>query len=147
MVIQPARKSDKTAWLQMRERLWPASSGEHANEVERYFSGDLREPMEVLLAFDEQGDAIGFLELSIRHYAENCLTDRVAFIEGWYVEPSARRAGVGKALIRAAETWGRTQGCTELGSNTELDNKTSIAAHFALGFGDAGAIRCFKKNL
>jgi aminoglycoside 6'-N-acetyltransferase I len=131
----------------MRERLWPAEPGEHAREIDRYFAGTLGEPVEVLLAFNERGEALGFIELSIRRYAEDCVTDRVAFIEGWYVEPFARRSGVGRALVRAAETWGRSQGCTELGSDTEFQNEASIAAHFALGFSDAGAIRCFKKNL
>ena len=131
----------------MRESLWPAYTGVHVNEIERYFSGGLQEPLEVLLAFDDNEAAIGFIELSIRRYAEDCVTDRVAFIEGWYVEPAARRSGVGKALVRAAETWGKSQGCAELASDTEIDNDGSIAAHFALGFNDAGAIRCFKKNL
>jgi len=109
----------------MRERLWPSHPGEHAREIERYFAGELREPIEVLLAFDDAGSAIGFIELSIRAYAEGCITDHVAFIEGWYVEPNERGKGVGAALIRAAEAWARSQGCTELASDTQIDNVAS----------------------
>lgn len=88
----------------MREALRPFPARAHAGEIERYFAGTLREPVEVLIAFDERAAAIGFIELSIRAYAEGCVTDRVAFVEGWYVEPMARGNGVGAALIRAAAT-------------------------------------------
>ena len=35
--------------------------------------------------------------------------------------------------------------CQEFGSDTQFDNTTSIAAHLALGFDDAGALRSFRK--
>jgi aminoglycoside 6'-N-acetyltransferase I len=129
----------------MRSALWPAS--DHTHAIDRYFAGEVREPLEVLMAFDEQGAAIGFIELSIRAYAEGCETDRVAFVEGWYVEPDVRGAGVGAALITAAEEWARSQGCTELASDTEADNESSAAAHLALGFVETAVVRCFKKSL
>jgi hypothetical protein len=62
--------------------------GQHEREIAGYLSGARREPQEVLLAFDDQNRALGFIELSIRAYAEGCTSSRVAFIEGWYVEPS-----------------------------------------------------------
>jgi aminoglycoside 6'-N-acetyltransferase I len=86
-------------------------------------------------------------ELSVRPCAEGCLTSRVAYLEGWYVVPEARRRGVGRALLQEAEDWGRTQGCTEFASDTQPDNDGSIAAHRALGFEDAGLVRCFRKEL
>ena len=99
------------------------------------------------LQIDEQRQAIGFIELSIRAYAEGCKTDRVAFVEGWYVDPAARSSGVGRTLIDAAETWGRSQGCVELGSDAEVDNLGSAAAHRAVGFRETGVVRCFLKSL
>lgn len=147
LLVRTAKPSDRGVWERMRSRLWPSPPGEHSAENNRYFSGDLREPSEVLLAFDARGEALGLIELSLRAHAEGCVTDRVAYIEGWYVEAEARRRGVGGALVFAAEAWARSQGCTELASDAEIDNHGSIAAHFALGFEDAGAIRCFKKTL
>jgi hypothetical protein len=35
----------------------------------------------------------------------------------------------------------------ELGSDTEFDNLASAAAHRALGFEEAGVIRCFIKSI
>ena len=117
---------------------------------------DLSRPSRlVLLALIAVGGAalfwgkglVGFAELSLRPYAEDCRTSPVAFLEGWYVAPSMRRRGVGRALVRAAEEWGRAQGCREFGSDTQFDNSASIAAHLALGFDDAGALRSFRKDL
>ena len=147
MEIRPVQQGDRESWERLRNALWPSPAREHAGEIDRYFAGRSSEPLEVLLAFDEQGRAIGLIELSIRPSAEGCETDRVAFVEGWYVVPDARGKGVGAALIDAAESWARSQGCTELGSDTEVDNVASAAAHMAVGFIETGVLRCFKKLL
>ena len=147
MLIRSVSKADRDSWERMRQALWPSPAREHGGTIDRYFAGALPEPMEVLLAFDEQGQAIGLIELSIRAYAEGCATDRVAFVEGWYVEPTVRMKDVGSALIRAAEDWARSQSCTELGSDTELENVQSSAAHLAVGFTETGVVRCFLKSV
>lgn len=147
MTIRPAREADRSSWERMRESLWPSRPGRHARDIDRFFAGEAREPLEVLLAFDDRGEAVGFLELSIRPYAEGCVTDRVAFVEGWYVEPTARGRGNGAALVAAAESWARSQGCVELGSDAEADDLASAAAHRAVGFEETGVVRCFRKAL
>jgi|SRR5580765_716508 aminoglycoside 6'-N-acetyltransferase I len=146
--VRPATPDDAAGWLRMRDALWPHhEAGSHAGEVEQYFAGKLRMPLEVLLAFDETGTAVGFAELSIRSYAEHCETDRVAYLEGWYVDQGFRRQGVGRALVAAAEDWGIEQGCTEFGSDAVLENEVSAVAHRALGFEETVRLRCFKKVL
>ena len=104
-------------------------------------------PLEVLIAEDGEGRAVGFAELSIRAYAEGCETDRVAFLEGWYVEPEYRGRGAGRALVEAADAWAAAQGCTEFGSDALIDNTASAAAHAAVGFEEVAQIRCFLKRL
>ena len=143
--VRRALHIDSAAWLRMREALWPDE--DVTADVELYFSGTLEMPLEVLVAVDGFGQLIGFAELSIRRYAEGCLTNRVAYLEGWYVEPQQRRHGVGGALVAAAEAWARTQGCTEFASDALLDNDVSASAHRALGFEEVERIRCFKKSL
>ena len=146
--VRPARREDTDAWLRMRRALWPEHGGSyHEAEIEKYFAGRLRMPLEVLLAFDDTGRAIGFAELNIRAYAEGCDTDRIAFLEGWYVGEHARRQGVGRALIEATERWGREQGCTEFASDALADNDLSLRAHLAVGFSEVEVIRCFRKPL
>ena len=132
----------------MRLALWPEGSiAGHTREVDQFFAGALHMPLAVLIAVDDADAVVGFVELSIRNYAEDCATDRVAYLEGWYVVPEARRRGVGRALVTAAEAWGRSQGCTECGSDALIDNDVSAAAHRALGFTETVQIRCFKKIL
>jgi aminoglycoside 6'-N-acetyltransferase I len=132
----------------MRQALWPDDeSASHAREIEQFFAGGLRMPLAVLIATDAAGAALGFAELSIRSCAEACVTDRVAYLEGWYVVPEARRHGVGRALVEAAEEWARSQRCTEFGSDALIENDASAAAHRALGFVETAQIRCFRKPL
>jgi aminoglycoside 6'-N-acetyltransferase I len=141
--------NDAAIWLRMRQALWPEQDppGTHADEIERFFAGKLSEPLAVLLATNGSGTALGFAELSIRSYAEGCVTDRVAYLEGWYVVPEARRRGVGRALVGASEAWARSQGCSEFASDALIDDTSSAAAHLALGFVEAAQIRCFRKTL
>ena len=146
MQIRPIEKSDRSEWLRMRCTLWPGNQTALAEEVDRFFAGSLREPRAVLVA-DEDGGLVGLMELSIRSHAEGCLTDRVAYVEAWYVDPRVRRRGVGRALIAAAEDWARAQGCTELASDSESDNRISQLAHLASGFDEVGQIRCYRKKL
>jgi aminoglycoside 6'-N-acetyltransferase I len=145
--VRPVVPADAPRWLALRQALWPEGSQEnHAREIEEFLAGRLRMPLQVLVA--EAGDDLaGFVELSIRPYAEGCETDRVAYLEGWYVAPRFRRRGVGRALVARAEAWGREQGCSEFASDALLDNTVSHAAHRALGFEDVVAIRCFRKPL
>jgi len=144
MLIRPVERNDRGSWLRMRDALWPAA--DHSDAIDRYFAGEAREPLQVLVAFDDE-KLIGSIELSIRAYAEGCETDRVAFVEGWYVDPDSRGTGVGAALIRAAEEWARSRGCAEIASDTESDNVSSAAAHRALGFEETAVVRCFRKSL
>jgi aminoglycoside 6'-N-acetyltransferase I len=156
--VRSATRADAHDWLRLRQALWPDDAREehagdeharegHAREIERYFAGQLHEPVEVLLARDAAGTAIGLAELSIRSHAEGCVTDRVAYLEGWYVVPEARRQGVGRALVAAADVWARRLGCTEFASDAVIDNHVSDRVHRALGFVETAQIRTYRKLL
>src|SRR5262245_42904241 len=132
--VRAADFRDIDDWVRMRTALWPHDCEEHRASADRFFAGHRHEPAEVLLAFDDKGRAIGFVELSIRNIVDSCETDRVAYLEGWYVEPAARREGVGAALIAGAERWAVQQGCTEFGSDSLIGNDVSELAHLAVGF-------------
>ena len=147
MIVRSIQQSDSADWERMRQQLWPSATGEHAAEIELFFKGDRRNPAEVLIAVGESGRAIGFAELSIRPYAEDCYSGWVAYLEGWFVEYSARGKGVGGALVKAAEEWARAQGCTEFASDTEIGNVMSATAHERLGFEEVNRIVCYRKAL
>lgn len=146
--VRPLQPGDGPAWLRLRRALWPeGSEAEHAHEIAAFFAGRSDDPLAVLVAVDATNGVLGFVELSIRHHAEGCTTNRVTYLEGWYVVPELRRQGVGAALVRAAEAWARTQGCTEFASDAARTNDVSAAAHAAVGFAQVGEIRCFRKAL
>ena len=148
VLVRPVVRSDASRWLAMRRELWPqGSAGEHEEEIEAFFAGRRREPLAVLIAEDSGGQPLGFAELSIRPHAEGCRTDRVGYLEGWFVARQARRRGVGRALVEAAERWASGQGCTELASDSQPDDVRSRAAHLAAGFADVGLVRCYRKDL
>lgn len=149
ITVRPVRRQDAQAWLGMRMALWPEDvEGEHRDEIERFFAGDFpRWPWCVFIAEDVPGRAAGFAEVSVRPYAQGCTGNRVAYLEGWFVLPEARNRGVGRALVRAAEEWGRSQGCREFASDADPRNDVSRTAHGALGFVEVGLVRCFRKDL
>ncbi|HET9225314.1 MAG TPA: GNAT family N-acetyltransferase [Thermoanaerobaculia bacterium] len=148
ITVRPVRPGDARLWCKVRHALWPEGSiEEHAGEIDDFFAGRLREPLAVLVAEEVPGRLLGFAELSIRAQAEGCATDRIGYLEGWYVLPEARARGVGRALVEAAEDWARAQGCVEFASDAEADNELSAVAHRALGFTEVGLIRCFRKDL
>ena len=69
---------------------------------------------------------IGFLELSLRSYAEGTSDSAVPYVEGWFVRSDARGKGAGKALMEKAMEWARTSGFAHLASDTDLSNEGSI---------------------
>ncbi len=145
--VRPVRPTDAARWLELRCELWPGGRGEELhNDIAAFFAGTAREPIAVLVA-ERDTHLIGFVELSIRACAEGCITNHVAFLEGWYVVPAERRTGVGRALVRAAECWGRDAGCVEFASDAQPSNFDSIGAHMAVGFENAGMVVCFRKSL
>lgn len=144
--VRIARAEDQMEWLRMRYALWPTHElVEHVTEINAYFM----EPGTgvVFVAPQPTGGLHGFVEVSIRTYAEDCATDNVGYIEGWYVDPHMRRRGVGQSLIAAAEAWAVAQGCTEMGSDTKLQNVVSQAAHARLGYVETERLVHFKKLL
>lgn len=148
MRIAPASREYLGPWSEMRYALWTWDSPQdHAQEAEdEFLTGN--PDRAAFLAFDEAGAAIGFAEASLRRdYVEGCETSPVAYLEGIYVRPEAREAGVGRALADAAGDWGRAKGCTEFASDALLENVDSHAFHAAIGFAETGRVVYFRKGL
>lgn len=125
--------------------LWPASLHDHRAEIDEHFT-TRPEAAECLLA-EVDGRVVGFAEVGLRAYAEDCLTSPVGYLEGIYVIETERGRGVGRALVAAGEQWARAKGCTEMASDRELANEPSGLFHEALGYQEVERIVCFKKAL
>ncbi len=78
---------------------------------------------------------------------EGCETSPVGYIEAWYVDEHARGQKLGRELILAAEHWAREKGCTEMASDTWLENEASITAHLRLGYSEVERLVHFAKRL
>ncbi|MBV8171599.1 MAG: GNAT family N-acetyltransferase, partial [Candidatus Eremiobacteraeota bacterium] len=89
----------------------------------------------------------GFIEVRLRPYADGCDTSPVGYIEGWYVEPASRRSGIGRRLVAAAEQWARARGCSEMASDSLLDNENGRRAHEHLGYAEVEQAVRFRKDL
>ncbi len=147
MPIRDATHDDQSDWLRMRSALWPhASAAEHRAEMAEQLA-DQHRTFAVFVADGRDGQLIGFLEASLRRYAEGCDTSPVGYIEGWYVDGAARRQGIGEQLVGAAEQWARDRGCTEMASDCLIDNAVSWQAHLALGYEEAERLIHFRKLL
>lgn len=145
IIIRNVSAEDKDEWLRLRMALWPDNTAaETLAEMDKILSDPLTP---VFVAARENGKLGGFLEGGLRKYADGCDTSPVGYIEGWYVDEDLRRQGVGGKLVRALEDWTREQGCTELASDTWLDNEISIQAHFALGYEETERLIHFRKKL
>jgi len=101
----------------------------------------------VFVAERPEGGLCGLLEVSIRKEAEGCTTDRIGYLEGWFVDPDLRGKGIGQKLVAAAEAWARAQGCTEMASDTTPDYPLSPAAHAKLGYIEIQRTIHFRKDL
>lgn len=147
--IQPVTEAEAESWHAMRCRLWPeGSAATHRDEVDDYFAGRFpRWPWCALLARDRNGAAVGFAEVSLREHAEGCASGPVGYLEGWFVEAHARRAGVGRQLAAACERWAAARGAAEFASDAEVDNDVSARAHEALGFEEVCVVRCYRKPI
>ena len=145
MNIAPPPGATDPQWLSLRLRLWP-----HAAEAEllRDMTDTLARGHFVRLAFAPSGSAIGLVEASQRvDYVNGTSTSPVAFLEGLYVEPTWRRKGVARALVAEVERWAAARGCTELASDSPIENDVAHATHRALGFEETERVVYFRRVL
>jgi len=128
-------------WLALRSRLW--SDGSEAEHL-RYMADAIARGHFVRLAIAVNGSAIGFVEAAQRvDYVNGTNSSPVAFLEGLYVEPASRGNGVARALVAAVEAWAASAGCTEMASDSPLENAAAHAVHRALGFAETERVVYF----
>jgi aminoglycoside 6'-N-acetyltransferase I len=144
VAIRPLRDADEAEWRRLRFALWP----HYTEEEMRAEMADVRADLErqpVFVAERPGGGLCGLVEVSIHHTAPGCKTDRIGYLEAWYVDLDWRGQGVGRGLVQAAEVWAKSQGCREMASDTDPGYPLSPAAHAALGYVEVA--RYFHKDL
>ncbi len=144
--VRPLTEDDLNEWFRLRKLLWDESSDEeHRAEMLDIF--EHIETQLVLVAELKNGTLIGFLEASIRPFVEDCHSDHVGYLEGWFVEQQFRENGIGKVLVQAAEDWARQKGCEEMASDSEIGNDLSLKAHLKLGYEETSRLIHLRKDL
>jgi aminoglycoside 6'-N-acetyltransferase I len=150
LVIRPVETDDASEWLRLRMALWPDSDlDEEASEIATFLAGTpyVRLPMLHAAFVCQRPDTglCGLVEVSIRSSAPGCHTDRIGYLEGWYVDPDWRGRGIGRALVERVEAWAKEEGCHEMASDTTPFYPLSPGAHEALGYQEVE--RYFRKDL
>ena len=156
--IRSPRVEDRAEWVRMRRALWPTCPDEeHDAEIGlflqsshdtspascRYGVGEIA----VWIAERPSGGLCGFLEASIRPYAEGSEAQPVGYIEGWSCRSRREEARGRSVLVVAAEEWVRSLGCRQMASDAEIENGVSIEAHVAIGYREVGRVVHFSKDL
>jgi aminoglycoside 6'-N-acetyltransferase I len=131
-------------WLALRLALWP----EDDEQGHRRGMADARRRGHFVLLARNLESTMGFVEASVRHdYVNGTFSSPVGFLEGLYVVPESRRLGVARALVERATAWARERGCTELASDSLLDNVDAQAVHRAIGFEESERVVYFRREI
>jgi ribosomal protein S18 acetylase RimI-like enzyme len=127
MQIRRATEAD----VDTMRRLWDEFTAEGTFTP---YPGNAFEPAlvtdHVALVAEEEGEAVGTV------YA-NVSSPHFGYIFGLYTQPSARRQGVARALMRSVATVLRDQGRRYVVLSVDTPNETARAFYEQLGFVDA----------
>ena len=144
VTIRQAVREDMDDWFKMRKGVWPDAPDEYLNfDMEDIFSSE----QDMIFLASVENKPVGMIEARIRDYGEGCETSPVGYIEGWFVQEEFRGKGIAGALTQAAENWAREKGCSEMASDTWLENETSIRAHLKMGYVEVERLVHFVKQL
>ena len=148
--VRPAVPADLDAVVALACDLWPEGPPQdHEVHMQAVLDGKPPStlPLTLFVAEHDVG-VVGFLEVGLRSHADGCDPRRpVGFVEGWFVARDHRGQRVGRSLMEAAEHWASSLGCTEMASDTWIDNEPSQRAHQALGFEVVSRSINFRKSL
>lgn len=138
--------SDFDRLLEMSQKLWADFS---KSELETLLKQTIQlEKNHILIAKDSSGTCAGFAIFSIRtDYVEGAEKSPTGYLEGIFVEPEFRKAGIARAFIRVGEIWCKERGCTQIGSDTWLTDHASRAFHKSVGFWEEEEVVHFLKQI
>jgi len=147
VTIEACASAAHPGWLALRSALWSdCPSEEHLAEMQAQCGSPER--FARFLAGGPTGAALGLVEVALRSdHVNGTDSSPVAFLEGLYVVPEARRCGIARALVLTAARWGVAQGCSEFASDAALDNLASHRLHHALGFVETERVVFYRKAL
>jgi ribosomal protein S18 acetylase RimI-like enzyme len=106
--------------------------------IRRYESFRAHDPRETaaLYVVERQGIVLGYAAMQIEERPDQFLPEhrRVAYLADICVSPAARGLGVGGALLRATEAFGRAHHASLLGLTVLANNDDAVHAYRAHGY-------------
>lgn len=111
------------------------------SRAERLFSAQLASPNEVTLLAERDELVVGILRCLDAQGSPLLHPERYGYIASVFVRPTARRTGILRVLMAAAESWAARRGLTELRLHNASDNALANAAWARLGFEVAEVLR------
>ena len=144
MRIRKVSQKDKLQWVALRAELWPkADLDQLRNEVHKL----LEDANWGIFVAEHEGKIVGFIECSIRDMAPGCHTNRIGYIEAWFVVSQFRNQGTGARLVESGEKWAKEMGCVEMVSDTASEYPLSPDAHKALGYQEVKRKFYYRRSL
>lgn len=144
-MIEKAEKSNLHEVTNLALKLWPDNTREKLMEE---FENLLNSKKDIVYLGIVEGNYVGFIHLSIRSdYVEGSNSSPVGYVEGIYVDEEYRNKGISRKLVEAGEYWLKSLGCSQIASDTELENIGSQEFHKRIGFREANRIVSFIKDL
>lgn len=91
---------------------------------------------------------IGFAIFSIRsEYVEGSEKSPVGYLEAIVIDDNQRGQGLAEKLVNHGIEWCKSKGCAQVGSDVELQNKTSQLFHEKLGFKEVNRLVCYIRDI
>lgn len=145
MTIELLSENNITSFVKLTTALWPDNN---FDEELSYWQDTLHNKAHYCALAKYRDQYIGFTHISIRNdYVEGATAEKTAYLEAIFVTPEFRNKKVATSLLRAGETWVKSNGYRQLASDTELYNLSSQQFHNKLGFIETNKIFCYLKEL
>ena len=139
--IRPASIEDAEFLAELTTQLGYPSK---PDDMVRRLRGMETQPGHVVLVYEADGAAMGWIHVFIRHSLE---VDPHAEIGGLVVHEKCRSQGAGSALVEAAERWAREHDCTAIRVRSNLIRTRTHGFYQKLGFGVVKDQKVFHKPL
>ena len=112
------------------------------------FKETLYRPHEVTFVAKADHKAVGLSIFSIRsEYVEGAQGTPTGYLEAIVVDEAHSSKGIAQLLLEKGTEWCKTRGCTQLGSDVEIDNSISQSFHLKQGFHEVNRLVCYIKQI
>ena len=112
-----------------------------SDRARELFATQLRSTMEVMFLAERDEETIGVLRCVESIGSPLLEPARYAYVSSVYVRPEARRRGVLRAMVSAADRWARSRGLRQMRLHNVVGSTAAEAAWSALGFGIVEQVR------